>query len=113
MRSALPLETDPTNQAVLIETLGNLNDAVSLPLFVEILQNADRAEAVRMAALVALTAFATRSPCARLALLYAEKTPPALVALPCPTWLVSDSFRPTISARSWKTRLQRSGLPGC
>ncbi len=85
LRSALPLETDPTNQAVLIETLGNLKDGVSLPLFVEILQDADRGEAVRMAALVALTAFRDpQSLRARLALLYAEKTPPALVARALP-----------------------------
>ena len=51
LRSALPAESDPTNQAVLVETLGTLKDAVSLPLFVEILGDARRAEPVRMAAL--------------------------------------------------------------
>jgi HEAT repeat protein/glucose/arabinose dehydrogenase len=85
LRSALQREPDPTNQAVLIETLGTLKDAVSLPLFIEILGDSRRAQAVRMAALVALSQFRDpQSLRARLALLYAEKTPPALVARALP-----------------------------
>jgi HEAT repeat protein/glucose/arabinose dehydrogenase len=85
LRSALPREPDPTNQAVLIEELGTLKDAVSLPLFVEILGDVRRAQSVRMAALVALSQF--RDPAslrARLSLVYAEKAPPALVARALP-----------------------------
>ena len=85
LRSALPQESDATNQAVLVETLGTLKDTVSLPLFIEILCDVKRAEAVRMAALVALSQFRDpRSLRARLSLLYAEKTPPALVARALP-----------------------------
>ena len=85
LRSALLREPDSTNQAVLIETLGTLKDAVSVPMFVEILGDVRRAQAVRMAALVALSQFRDpRSLQARLALVYAEKVPPALVARALP-----------------------------
>jgi HEAT repeat protein/glucose/arabinose dehydrogenase len=85
LRSALPLEPDPTNQAVLVETLGALKDAVSLPLFVEILGDPKRTETVRMAALIALAQFRDpQSVRARLALVYAEKAPPTLVARALP-----------------------------
>jgi putative membrane-bound dehydrogenase-like protein len=85
LRSALPREPDPTNQAVLIETLGTLKDTVSLPLFIDFLGDARRAQAVRMAALVALAQFRDpQSLRARLALIYADKAPPALVARALP-----------------------------
>ena len=44
LRAALPREPDPTNQAVIVETLGTLKDAVSLPLFIEILGDPRRDE---------------------------------------------------------------------
>ncbi len=85
LRSALPGESDATNQAVLIETLGTLKDAVSLPLFIEFLNDAARAEPVRLAALAAMAQFRDpQSLRARLSLVYEEKAPPALVARALP-----------------------------
>ena len=85
LRSALTRESDATNQAVLVETLGTLKDAASISLFIEILADRERAEAVRMAALVALSQFRDpRSLRARLSLVYTEKTPPELVARALP-----------------------------
>ena len=43
LRSALQREPDSTNQAVLVEALGTLKDAVSLPLFIDILGDSRRA----------------------------------------------------------------------
>ncbi len=94
LRSALPAESDSTNQAVLVETLGTLKDSVSLPLFVEMLKDAGRAEAVRMAALAALGQFRDpQSLRARLSLVYEEKAPPALVARALPD-LARSGFLP-------------------
>jgi HEAT repeat protein/glucose/arabinose dehydrogenase len=85
LRSALRGESDPTNQAVIVETLGTLKDSVSLPLFVEILGDPRRQDSVRIAALVALAQFRDpQSLRARLSLVYQEKAPPALVARALP-----------------------------
>ena len=54
LRSALPARVRSHKPGGLVETLGTLKDAVSVPLFVEILKDTGRAEPVRMAALVAL-----------------------------------------------------------
>ncbi len=85
LRSALPGEPDPTNQAVIVETLGTLKDSVSVPLFTKILGDPRKQETVRMAALVALGQFRDpQSLRARLSLIYQEKVPPALVARALP-----------------------------
>jgi HEAT repeat protein/glucose/arabinose dehydrogenase len=85
LRSTLPLESDPTNQAVIVETLAALKDAVSVPLFVEILADSRREERVRMAALAALGRFRDpQSLRARLSLIYQDKVPPSLVAAALP-----------------------------
>ncbi len=94
LRAALPREADPTNQAVIVEALGILKDALSLPLFVEILGDSRREEQVRMAALAALGQFRDpQSLRARLSLIYQEKTPPALVAAALPI-LARTGFLP-------------------
>ncbi len=85
LRSALQVESDPVNQAVIVETLGTLNDSVSLPLFTSILADPRRDESLRMAALIALGRFRDpQSMRARLSLVYQEKAPPALVARALP-----------------------------
>jgi putative membrane-bound dehydrogenase-like protein len=84
-RAALARELDPDNQAVLAETLGTLGDKASIPLFSLLLRDPRRSEAVRLAALDALARFgAPMSLRARLALIYDEQTPPALVARALP-----------------------------
>jgi HEAT repeat protein/glucose/arabinose dehydrogenase len=94
LRSALPAESDSTNQAVLVETLGTLKDAISLPLFVAVLKDAKRAVPVRLAALAALAGFRDpQSLQARLSLVYEEKAPPALVARALPD-LARSGFLP-------------------
>ncbi len=94
LRAALPREVDPTNQAVIIETLGALKDAYSLPLFVEILGDPRRDEPVRMASLAALGQFRdAQSLRARLSLIYDEKAPPSLVAAALP-YIARTGFLP-------------------
>ena len=105
LRSALPAESDPTNQAVIVETLGTLKDAVSLPLFIEILGDPGGQETVRMAALVALGQFrdpqslrrgfrsSTKKRCLRR---WSRER--------CRTWLAWGFFLPTISDRSSRIR---------
>jgi HEAT repeat protein/glucose/arabinose dehydrogenase len=85
LRSALPAESDPTNQAVIVETLGTLKDDVAIPSFIEILGDPKREERLRMVALAALGQFRDpQSLRARLSLIYQEKVPPALVAAALP-----------------------------
>ena len=94
LRSALPAESDPTNQAVIVETLGMLKDDVSIPLFIEILGDPKREERLRMVALAALGPFRDpQSLRARLSLIYQEKVPPALVAAALPD-LARKGFLP-------------------
>ncbi len=85
LRGALPAESDATNQAVIVETLGSLKDDVSLPLFIGILGDSARHEQVRMAALAAISQFRDpQSLRARLSLIYQEKAPAPLVAAALP-----------------------------
>ena len=101
-RSALEIgtsrESDPTNQAVLVETLGTLKDSVSLPLFIEILGDPG-AETVRMAALVALAQFRDpQSLRARFSLVYPKRRRRRSSRVRCPTW------------PAWVSSAQRSRL---
>jgi len=85
LRSAFGGEPDPTNQAILAETLGTLADADAVPMLQTVLLDPGRAEAVRAAALGALARY--RDPetlRARFTLIYDDKAPASLVARALP-----------------------------
>jgi putative heme-binding domain-containing protein len=85
LRGALANETDSGNQAVLVETLGALQDRPSVPLFAAIMADAGRDLNVRAAAITALAPYRDpESLRAKFSLVYDEKTPPALVARALP-----------------------------
>jgi putative heme-binding domain-containing protein len=80
-RAALAREPDPENQALLVETLASFRDTVSTPMLVLLLNDAARAEHVRLAAADALTWLGgPDSLRARMSLLYDATAPPALIA---------------------------------
>jgi putative membrane-bound dehydrogenase-like protein len=85
LRAALVKEPDPVNQAVLAEALGALLDPLAGPILAVILKDAGRPEAVREAALAALS----RNPDpqslrARFTLLYDPNAPASLIARALP-----------------------------
>ena len=87
LRAALIKEPDAVNQAVLAEALGNLADPLAAPILTAIVGDAARTEAVRSAALAALSQ--SRDPQAlraRFSLLYDPKAPaePGRAATPGP-----------------------------
>jgi putative heme-binding domain-containing protein len=85
LRSALIKEREPRNQAILAETLGTLRDAASSPILAVLVADAQRTEAVRAAALDALSQF--RDPPslrARFRLIYDSQAPASLVARALP-----------------------------
>ena len=94
LRAALVKEPDPTNQAVLAETLGALSDPLAVPIMTAIVSDAGRTEAVRAAALGALSR--SRDPQslrARFTLLYDPKASASLVARALPD-LARSGFLP-------------------
>jgi len=79
------VEADPTNQAILAETLGTLGDVGAVPMFLTLLADPRRTEAVRAAALEALARYRDpQSLRARLSLIYDDKAPASLVARALP-----------------------------
>ena len=95
LRAALPREADPTNQAVIVETLGTLKDDVLAPL---VRRDSGRFPSRRTGAdglpRRARPVPQTRSRCVPgLSLIYQEKAPPALVAAALPD-LARTGFLP-------------------
>jgi len=94
LRDALDREEDVDNQAALVEALGALNDATSTRLLLPFVVDPKRAEPVRSAALDSLNLLRGRDVVrARLAVLYEEGAPEALVAKALPA-LARDGLLP-------------------
>jgi HEAT repeat protein len=94
LSAGLSAETDPDNQAALVEALGGMTDAASVGLLTRLVTDSNRSEPVRAAALDALARF--RGPLvlrARLSLLYDPKSPATLVARALPP-LARDGILP-------------------
>jgi HEAT repeat protein/glucose/arabinose dehydrogenase len=94
MRAALQAETNPGNQATLVEAMGGTNDAASLNLLANLVTDPTRSEPVRAAALDALARFHGPDVLrARLSMLYDPRSPASLVARALPP-LARDGILP-------------------
>ncbi|MGO9596460.1 MAG: HEAT repeat domain-containing protein [Isosphaeraceae bacterium] len=94
VREAIGPESDPRNQAALVEALAKINDPASISLLTTLVVDPARSEPVRAAALDGLARY--RAPDvlrARLAVVYDTKTPASLVARALPL-LARDGVLP-------------------
>ena len=103
LRAGFAAESDPRNQAALVEALGASSDGESVRLLTSLVVDPGRSEPVRAAALDALARF--RGPDvlrARLSLLYDPRAPETLVARALPPLARDGILPPTIWPAFWR-----------